>query len=148
LIALGGNRRILLAEAVLLAALLVAWESLSHGLTVADASGLLLALTPLALAAMAQSVPVLAGGQGLAAGATALLVDILLGMAPIAAPGDALLWIALGLVIGGAIGLANGALIGFLRLPSTAVTYATGIAVGALAFALAQDGAGSNPHKR
>jgi len=145
LIALGGNRRILLAEAVLLAALLVAWESLSHGLTVADASGLLLALTPLALAAMAQSVPVLAGGQGLAAGATALLVDILLGMAPIAAPGDALLWIALGLVIGGAIGLANGALIGFLRLPSTAVTYATGIAVGALAFALAQDGAGSNP---
>jgi ribose transport system permease protein len=140
-----GNRHFLLAEAVLLAALLVAWASLTHGLTVADASGFILALTPLGLAAMAQSVPVLAGGQGLAAGATALLVDILLGSAPISDSGDALLWIALGLLIGGAIGVANGALIGFMRLPSTAVTYATGIAVGALAYALAQDGAGSNP---
>jgi ribose transport system permease protein len=145
LIALRDNRPFLLAEAVLLAALLLAWAGLSHGLTVADASGFLLALTPLALAAMAQSVPVLGGGQGLAAGATALLVDILLGSAPIAGPGDALLWIALGLLIGGAIGIANGALIGWLRLPSTAVTYATGIAVGALAYALAQDGGGPNP---
>jgi ribose transport system permease protein len=140
-----GNRGFLLAEAVLLAGLLVAWAGLSHGPTVADVSGFLLALTPLALAAMAQSVPVLAGGQGLAAGATALLVDILLGMAPIAGPGDALLWIVLGLLIGGAIGVANGALIGWLRLPSTAVTYATGIAVGALAYALAEEGAGSAP---
>jgi ribose transport system permease protein len=145
LTARSGNRGFLLAEAGLLAALLIAWVSLSHGLTVADASGFLLALTPLALAAMAQSLPVLAGGQGLAAGATALLVDILLGSAPISGPGDALLWIALGLLIGGGIGVVNGALIGFLRLPSTAVTYATGIAVGALAYALAQDGAGSNP---
>jgi ribose transport system permease protein len=143
--AANGNGRFLLAEAVLFSALLTAWASLSHGLTVADASGFLLALTPLALAAMAQTVPVLAGGQGLAAGATALLVDILLGLAPIAGPGDALLWIALGLLIGGAIGVANGALIGWLRLPSTAVTYATDIAVGALAYALAQEGAGSNP---
>ena len=140
-----GNRRFLLAETGLLAALLLAWASLSHGLTIADASGFILALTPLALAAMAQSLPVLAGGQGLAAGATALLVDILLGSAPISGPGDALLWIALGLLIGGAIGVVNGALIGFLRLPSTAVTYATGIAVGALAYALAEDGAGLNP---
>ena len=139
------NRRFLLAEAVLLAGLLVAWAGLSDGLSVADAAGFILALTPLALAAMAQSVPVLAGGQGLAAGATALLVDILLGSAPIAGPGDALLWIFLGLLIGGAIGVANGALIGWLRLPSTAVTYATGIAVGAVAYALAQDGAGSSP---
>jgi ribose transport system permease protein len=137
-----GNGRFLLAEAVVLALLLVAWAGLSRGLTVADWSGLLLALTPLALAAMAQSVPVLAGGQGLAAGATALLVDILLGSAPIAGPGDALLWILLGLLLGGAIGVANGALIGWLRLPSTAVTYATGIATGALAYALAQKGAG------
>ena len=140
-----GNRGFLLAEVVLLAGLLVAWTGLSHGLSIADVSGFLLALTPLALAAMVQSVPVLAGGQGLAAGATALLVDVLLGSAPITGPGDALLWIVLGLLIGGAIGVANGALIGWLRLPSTAVTYATGIAVGALAYALAEEGAGSAP---
>jgi ribose/xylose/arabinose/galactoside ABC-type transport system permease subunit len=111
-----------------LAALLFAWASLSRGLTVVDVSSLILASTPLALAAIAQSVPALGGGQGLAAGATAVLVDILLGSAPIAGPGDALRWIGFGLLIGGAIGVANGAVIGFLRLPSTAVTYATGIA--------------------
>jgi ribose transport system permease protein len=140
-----GNGRFLLAEVAVLAALLVAWAGLSHGLTVGDWSGFLLALTPLALAAMAQSLPVMAGGQGLAAGATALLVDILLGGASITGPFDALLWVALGLLIGGAIGVANGALIGWLRLPSTGVTYATGIAVGALAYGLAQDGAASSP---
>jgi ribose transport system permease protein len=144
-IARNGNGRFLLVEAGLLAALLIAWASLSRGLTVSDASGFLLALTPLALAALAQGFPVLSGGQGLAAGSTALLVDVLLGSAPIASTGEALLWILLGLTIGGAIGVANGALIGWLRLPSTAVTYATGIATGALAYALAQDGAGSNP---
>jgi ribose transport system permease protein len=141
-----GNGRFLLAGAVLLAALLLAWAGLSPGgLTASDWSGLLLALTPLALAAVAQSAPMLAGGQGLAAGATALLVDVLLGSAPIASTGDALLWTLLGLMLGGAIGVANGALIGWLRLPSTAVTYATGICTGALAYALAQDGAGSAP---
>ncbi len=144
----GGNGRFLLVEAGVLAALLTAWAGLSRGLAAADWAGLLLALTPLALAAMAQSVPVLAGGQGLAAGATALLVDILLGSAPIAGPGDALLWILLGLLLGGAIGVANGALIGWLRLPSTAVTYATGIATGAIAYALAQKSAGCRHRKR
>jgi ribose transport system permease protein len=141
-----GNRRFLLIEAGLLAALLVAWVSLARGgLTASDWSGFVLAFTPLALAALAQSLPVMAGGQGLAAGATALLVDILLGSAPITSTGDALLWILLGLVLGGAIGVANGILIGWLRLPSTAVTYATGIAIGALAYALAQDGTAAAP---
>jgi len=140
-----GNRGFLLAEAGVLAALLIAWTALSRGLTVPDWSGLLLAMAPLALAAMTQTLPVLAGGQGLAAGALVLLIDVLLGAAPIATPGDALLWIALGLLIGAAIGFGNGLLIGFLRLPSTAVTYATGIITGALAFALAQDGGATQP---
>ena len=139
-----GNGRFLLAEAGLLAGLLILWSTLSHGLGAADWSGLLLAMAPLALAAMAQAVPVLSGGQGLAAGASVFLIDILLGAAPIATPGDALLWIGVGLLLGVAIGFVNGVLIGFLRLPSTAVTYATGIAVGAVAFALAQGG-GATP---
>jgi ribose transport system permease protein len=55
-------------------------------------------------------------------------------------PGTAVLWIVLGLVIGGGIGLCNGFLIGVLRVPSTGVTYATGAGIGALAFLLAESG--------
>ncbi|HVZ01122.1 MAG TPA: hypothetical protein VHA35_16570 [Dongiaceae bacterium] len=135
------GKGLLLAESGVLAALLLAWALLAHGrLTAADWAGFLLAATPLAIAAMVQTVPILAGGQGLAAGATALLVDAVLAVAPIDGPGSALLWIAIGLAIGGAVGLGNGLLIGYLRVPSTAVTYATGAGVGALAFMLAGDG--------
>ena len=116
----GGSRRFLLLDIVLLGAVLAVWAACSGGgLTASDWSGFLLALTPLALAALAQSVPALAGGQGLAAGATALLVDVLLGSALIATTGDALLWIAIGLALAAAIGIANGVLIGCLRVPST-----------------------------
>jgi ribose transport system permease protein len=142
-----GQRRFLVIESVILAALLAAWECFSHGrLTAEDWSGFLLAATPLAIAAMVQTVPILAGGQGLAAGATALLVDVVVGIAPIDGPGSALLWIAIGILIGAAVGLANGLLIGYLRVPSTAVTYATGAAAGALAFLFAgSDGALQQP---
>jgi ribose transport system permease protein len=133
-----GAARFLIAVGGVLAALLVAWALLSQGnLTVADWSGFVLAMTPLAIAAMVQTVPILAGGQGLAAGATTLLVDVVVGTAPIEGTASAVLWIAVGLATGGAIGLANGFLIGRLRVPSTGVTYAIGAAVGALAFWLA-----------
>src|SRR6185295_6789850 len=67
----GGNFAFLVSEAVVLAALLVSWQLLSGGaLTESDWTGFLMALTPLALSAMAQTIPILAGGQGLAVGAT------------------------------------------------------------------------------
>ncbi|MES1150722.1 MAG: hypothetical protein ABUL54_02415, partial [Dongia sp.] len=133
-----GAVRFLIAEGGVLAALLIAWALLSHGrLTAADWSGFLLAMTPLAIAAMVQTVPILAGGQGLAAGATTLLVNVVVGTAPIDGTPSAISWIAIGLAIGGGVGLVNGLLIGRLRVPSTGVTYATGAGVGALAFMLA-----------
>lgn len=133
-----GAVRFLIAEGGVLAALLIAWVLLSHGrLTAADWSGFLLAMTPLAIAAMVQTVPILAGGQGLAAGATTLLVNVVVGTAPIDGTPSAISWIAIGLAIGGGVGLVNGLLIGRLRVPSTGVTYATGAGVGALAFMLA-----------
>lgn len=131
------SRLFLLGESGVLAGLLLAWALLSHDrLTAADWAGFVLAATPLAIAAMVQTVPILAGGQGLAAGATALLVDSVVSGAPIDGIGSALSWIAIGLAIGGLVGLCNGLLIGFLRVPSTAVTYATGAGVGALAIVL------------
>jgi ribose transport system permease protein len=129
------SARFLLAEGGVLAVLLLAWSDSAHGtLNAADWSGFLMAVLPLAVAAMVQTVPILAGGQGLAAGATAFLVDAVMAGAPIDGPASAALWIAIGLAIGGAVGLGNGLLIGYLRVPSTAVTYATGAGVGALAF--------------
>lgn len=140
------GRAFLLAESGVLAALLLAWALFSHGrLTTEDWAGFLLAATPLAIAAMVQTVPILAGGQGLAAGATALLVDAVISAAPIDGLSSALLWIATGLVLGGGIGLANGLLIGVLRVPSTGVTYATGAGVGALAFLIAGRTGGTRP---
>ncbi|HVT51648.1 MAG TPA: hypothetical protein VHE77_08775 [Dongiaceae bacterium] len=132
------GRLFLLVEGGVLAALLIAWALFSHGnLTAEDWSGFLLAMTPLAIAAMVQTVPILAGGQGLAAGATTLLVNVVVGTAPIDGPAGAVLWIAVGLAIGAAVGWFNGFLIGTLRVPSTGVTYATGAGIGALAFLLA-----------
>jgi len=135
------GRLFLLVESAALAVLLVAWALLSHdGLTAVDWAGFLLAATPLAIAAMVQTVPILTGGQGLAAGSTALLVDAVMATAPIDGPASAVTWIGVGLAAGAAVGLVNGILIGYLRVPSTGVTYATGVGIGALAFLLVGDG--------
>lgn len=132
------DRRILAVEALLLLGLLTAWVAVSHtALGQVDIAIWLMAATPLALSAMTQTLPVLAGGQGLAAGSTALLVNVMVATAPIAKGADATLWIALGVAAGGAIGAINGILIGAARLPSTAVTFATSAAVAALAQYLA-----------
>lgn len=132
------DRRILALEALLLMGLLIAWASASHSaLGSIDITIWLMAATPLALSAMTQTLPVLAGGQGLAAGSTALLVNVIVATAPIANGADAVLWIVLGIAVGGAIGAVNGILIGGPRLPSAAVTFATSVAVAALAQYLA-----------
>src|SRR5512147_2904759 len=132
------DRRILAVEALLLLGLLIAWVAVSHtALGQVDIAIWLMAAMPLALSAMTQTLPVLAGGQGLAAGSTALLVNVMVATAPIENGADATLWIALGVAAGGAIGAINGILIGVARLPSTAVTFATSAAVAALAQYLA-----------
>ncbi|MGH6880859.1 ABC transporter permease [Hypericibacter sp.] len=132
------DRRLLAVEALLLAGLLIGWIAVSRtALGSVDIAIWLMAATPLALSAMTQTMPVLAGGQGLAAGSTALLVNAMVATAPIANGTDALLWILLGIAAGGAIGALNGILIGAVRLPSTAVTFATSVAVASLAQYLA-----------
>jgi ribose transport system permease protein len=132
------DRRILAAEALLLLALLIGWAGASRtALGSVDITIWLMAATPLALSAMTQTLPVLAGGQGLAAGSAALLVNVMVATAPIANGIGAVLWIVLGIAAGGAIGAVNGILIGVVRLPSIAVTFATSVAVAALAQYLA-----------
>jgi len=91
---------------------------------------------PLVIAAIAQAQIVLAGGQGLSAGAIALLVTALVSAHMEASTASMAGWSVIGLALGGAIGLANGVLIGYLRLPSTAVTLATSFIVGGTTLAV------------
>ena len=91
---------------------------------------------PLVIAAIAQAQIVLAGGQGLSAGAVALLVTALVSAHMEGGAASMAGWSAIGLALGGAIGLANGVLIGCLRLPSTAVTLATSFIVGGTTLAV------------
>jgi ribose transport system permease protein len=124
-----------------LAGLLLLWWLLSPlGLSASDWQILLLAATPLAIAAMAQTLPIVAGGQGLSAGATLVLVSSVVSTMPIATPAGALWVIAMGLLVGTAVGVVNGVLIGIGGLRSTPVTLATGAA--AMAFALKHIGGG------
>jgi ribose/xylose/arabinose/galactoside ABC-type transport system permease subunit len=91
---------------------------------------------PLVIAAIAQAQIALAGGQGLSAGAVALLVTALVSAHMQGSAASMAGWSAIGLALGGAIGLANGVLIGCLRLPSTAVTLATSFIVGGTTLAV------------
>src|SRR5579871_5183386 len=91
---------------------------------------------PLLIAAIAQAQIVLAGGQGLSAGAVALLVTALVSAHMEGNAASMAGWSVFGLALGGAIGLANGVLIGYLRLPSTAVTLATSFIVGGTTLAV------------
>lgn len=111
------------AGAAPLALLLLAWlASPGHRPDMADWGAWAAAATPLVIAPIAQSQIVLAGGQGLAAGSTALLVNAVVTTRMVDDPGSMIFWPAAGILLGGAIGTFNGLLVGFLRLPSTAVT--------------------------
>ncbi len=116
-----------------------------HGLDLGSLDVWLSAGTPLVIAAIGQTQIVLAGGQGLAAGSTALFVNSMVVAYAGETPTSVFLWCAIGVLTGAAIGACNGALVGFLRLPSTAVTLATGAIAGSATMLLA-DLAVSAPH--
>ncbi|MFO1055720.1 MAG: hypothetical protein U1E53_01990 [Dongiaceae bacterium] len=105
----------------------------------------LAAAAPLLAAAIAQSQVVLAGGQGLAAGSVALLVNALIatrmqpGLLSIAG------WSVGALALGVAVGTANGVLIDRLRLSSMAVTLATSAVVSGVTFLLLAEPAPTLP---
>jgi ribose transport system permease protein len=97
------------------------------------------AAIPLAIAAIAQTQVVLVGGQGLGAGSTALLVNALIAVNMGAEGGSIAFWMLAGPLLGGAIGACNGAVIGYARVSSTAVTLATGFVAAGLTLLLLAD---------
>jgi ribose transport system permease protein len=134
------QRRILVLEALLATSLLVCWRLSSPvGLSAIDWQGFLLAATPLAIGAMAQTFPLIAGGQGLSAGATLVLVAAIVATWSTTGRDDAVVAILVGLAAGSAVGAANGLLVGFCGLRSTVATLAVGAI--SMAFALQRVGA-------
>ncbi len=117
-----------------LAALLAAWAALSPaGLDSADWQGFLAASLPIAITAMAQTLPIIAGGQGLSAGGTVIAAAAVAAQMPLSATWGAWPGVAAGLGVGLLIGGCNGALTGFGRMRSTPVTLATGALAAACA---------------
>jgi ribose transport system permease protein len=123
------SRGSLVALAVLVAAvgalLLVNRVPLSYF----DVSTISASAATLALAAIGETIVILAGGLDLSAGAVISLVNVVLvtqlGPAPLSLGAYTLAAIAISLGIGAGIGAINGFLVGYLRLQSIVVTLAT-----------------------
>jgi ribose/xylose/arabinose/galactoside ABC-type transport system permease subunit len=130
----------LVLEALLAASLLVAWRLVSPvGLSAIDWQGYLLAATPLAIASMAQTFPLIAGGQGLSAGSDLVLVAAIVATWPMTGQSDAVHAMLVGAAVGLAVGVTNGLLVGFCGMRSTVVTLTVGAA--SMAFAFERSGA-------
>jgi ribose transport system permease protein len=97
-----------------------------------DLNTLLIAATPLVIAAVAHSLPIAAGGQGLSAGAMVLLSATIVTALPSRGVADVFTACASALLIGAALGAATGYLIGKFRVRSSVVTLSIGAASTAL----------------
>ncbi len=99
--------------------------------------------TPLALAAMGQTLVVLSGGFDLSAGAVISLVNAVLAanMDPANAEASVLAWTLVGIAVGMGVGAFNGFFVAFLRLQPIVVTLSTMFIVqGATLLVLDQPG--------
>lgn len=125
--ALSRNRGALIAAAVL-AILLFVVDGISAGpLTYFDVSFLSSGGATSALAAIGQTIVVLSGGFDLSAGAVISLVNVVLAssMDPMAPGASILLWTAVGIGVGMAVGAFNGFFIAVLRMQPIVVTLST-----------------------
>lgn len=132
----------------LLAAVCLVWAVVpGRGMDIAGVDIWLAAVLPLVIAAIGQTQIVLAGGQGLAAGSTALLVNAVVSLEMSSSAGSLGGWPLAGVLLSAAIGGCNGLLVGFLRLPSTAVTLATSFIVGGMTLGLADSPSVAPPQR-
>ncbi|PTE10942.1 ABC transporter permease subunit [Mesorhizobium helmanticense] len=125
--ALVRNRGALIAAAVLAILLfIVDWVS-AGPLTYFDVSFLSSGGATSALAAIGQTIVILSGGFDLSAGAVISLVNVVLAssMDPMATGASILLWTAVGIGVGMAVGAFNGFFIAVLRMQPIVVTLST-----------------------
>ncbi|RVA48645.1 ABC transporter permease, partial [Mesorhizobium sp. M7A.F.Ca.CA.004.09.1.2] len=125
--ALVRNRGALIA-AIVLAILLFVVDWINAGpLTYFDVSFLSSGGTTSALAAIGQTIVILSGGFDLSAGAVISLVNAVLAssMDPMAPGASIILWTAVGIGVGMAVGAFNGFFIAVLRMQPIVVTLST-----------------------
>jgi ribose transport system permease protein len=122
---IGRNRGLLIAVIVFVLLLVLNDRMSAYGIGYADLANLLNGSMPLILAALGQTLIIVAGGFDLSSGTVVSLVNVLLASQMQAAPGSEWLWAFAGIGVGGAVGLVNGFFVAWFRLPSTVVTLAS-----------------------
>jgi ribose transport system permease protein len=102
---------------------------------------------PLVLLAAGQALVVLAGGIDVSVGATVSVVNALLAtrIGLEGDPGQAVLWMAAGLLAGMAAGAVNGYFVAYLRLQPIITTYATSFLFSGLALLILPNPGGGVP---
>lgn len=128
----------------LIVLLLLAMKSV-HGLGYYDLSSTAGNAAPLALAAIGETVVVIAGGLDLSAGGVISLTNCLLAVHVGSTPQSMVLWTILCLLTGAAVGAFNGFLVVVLRLQSVIVTLAAMFIVTGIALLVLEQPGGQIP---
>jgi ribose transport system permease protein len=138
------KQRGLIAVAVVFAALLafVAYKSPS-GLGYYDLASLATNGAPLVLAAIGQTIIIVAGGFDLSAGAAISLVNAVVATTPQESIAGQIAAVAAGFAVGGAIGAFNGFFVAFFGLQSIVVTLSTMFLVRGITLLLLPDPGGA-----
>jgi len=139
-----GKHRGLIAAALVFAALLALLVVISpKGLGYYDLASLATNGAPLALAALGQTIIIIAGGFDLSAGAAISLVNALVATTPQETAAGQIGAVALGLASGAAVGAFNGFFVAFMRLQSIVVTLSTMFLVRGVTLIVLPDPGGS-----
>jgi ribose transport system permease protein len=139
-----GKHRGLIAAAIVFASLIAVLVVISpKGLGYYDLASLATTGAPLALAAIGQTIIIIAGGFDLSAGAAISLVNALVATTPQETAAGQIGAVALGLAAGAAVGAFNGFFIAFMRLQSIVVTLSTMFLVRGVTLIVLPDPGGS-----
>ena len=139
-----GKHRGLIAAALVFAAMLAVLVVISpKGLGYYDLASLATNGAPLALAAIGQTIIIIAGGFDLSAGAAISLVNALVATTPQETATGQIGAVALGLAAGAAVGALNGFFVAFMRLQSIVVTLSTMFVVRGVTLIVLPDPGGS-----
>ncbi|RBP12009.1 ribose transport system permease protein [Roseiarcus fermentans] len=139
------NHGLLVAVATFVAVVLLLSLKLPNGFSYYDLTSTANSATALALAAIGETIVIIAGGLDLSAGAVISLANCLIAAHVTATPASMALWTFLGLSAGAAVGAFNGFLIVFLRLQPVIVTLATMFIVEGLTLLILEQPGGAVP---
>jgi ribose transport system permease protein len=139
-----GKHRGLIAAALVFAALVAVLVVISpKGLGYYDLASLATNGAPLALAAIGQTIIIIAGGFDLSAGAAISLVNALVATTPQETVTGQIGAVVLGLAAGAAVGAFNGFFVAFMRVQSIVVTLSTMFLVRGVTLIVLPDPGGS-----